>query len=138
MADLQLTHTGAEIDSAVGKGVATDDYVVERGTSGIWTFKKWNSGDAECWLTAGYMTSGTPATMTANGALFESNVMTIGLPSGLFVATPNVSVDVQQGGGMWFKATGDTSKDNIVYEMVRTNSTKAAARMSVQCTGRWK
>lgn len=27
------------------------DYVVEYGTSGIWTYKKWASGDAECWGT---------------------------------------------------------------------------------------
>ena len=26
------------------------DYVVEQGTSGIWTYRKWNSGIAECWL----------------------------------------------------------------------------------------
>lgn len=25
------------------------DFVVEEGTSGIWTYKKWNSGIAECW-----------------------------------------------------------------------------------------
>lgn len=25
------------------------DYVVEEGTSGIWTYRKWNSGIAECW-----------------------------------------------------------------------------------------
>ena len=27
----------------------TKDYVVEQGTSGIWTYRKWNSGNAECW-----------------------------------------------------------------------------------------
>ena len=26
-----------------------NDYVVETGTSGIWTYRKWNSGIAECW-----------------------------------------------------------------------------------------
>lgn len=26
-----------------------DDWVVEQGTSGIWTYRKWNSGIAECW-----------------------------------------------------------------------------------------
>ena len=26
-----------------------DDYIVEEGTSGIWTYRKWNSGIAECW-----------------------------------------------------------------------------------------
>ena len=25
------------------------DYIVEQGTSGIWTYRKWNSGVAECW-----------------------------------------------------------------------------------------
>lgn len=24
------------------------DYIVERGTEGIWTYEKWNSGKAEC------------------------------------------------------------------------------------------
>lgn len=25
------------------------DYIVEQGTSGIWTYRKWNSGKVECW-----------------------------------------------------------------------------------------
>ena len=25
------------------------DFIVEEGTSGIWTYRKWNSGIAECW-----------------------------------------------------------------------------------------
>ena len=28
---------------------ASVDYIVEQGTSGIWTYRKWNSGVAECW-----------------------------------------------------------------------------------------
>lgn len=27
------------------------DYIVEEGTDGIWTYRKWNSGIAECWGT---------------------------------------------------------------------------------------
>lgn len=27
------------------------DFVIEQGTSGIWTYRKWSSGLAECWLT---------------------------------------------------------------------------------------
>ena len=26
-----------------------NDYIVEQGASGIWTYRKWNSGIAECW-----------------------------------------------------------------------------------------
>lgn len=25
------------------------DYIVEQGTSGIWTYRKWSNGIAECW-----------------------------------------------------------------------------------------
>ena len=25
------------------------DFIVEQGTSGIWTYRKWNSGVSECW-----------------------------------------------------------------------------------------
>ena len=32
------------------------DYIVDQGTSGIWTYRKWNSGIAECWS---YMTGTT-------------------------------------------------------------------------------
>lgn len=28
---------------------AAADYIVEQGTDGIWTYRKWNSGIAECW-----------------------------------------------------------------------------------------
>lgn len=31
------------------------DYIVEEGTSGIWTYRKWASGIAECWGTTAEM-----------------------------------------------------------------------------------
>lgn len=36
------------------------DYIVERGTSGIWTYEKWNSGKAVCWGTSDLPASTTP------------------------------------------------------------------------------
>ena len=35
------------------------DYIVEQGTSGIWTYRKWNSGIAECWGTTSASSSST-------------------------------------------------------------------------------
>lgn len=29
----------------------TADYIVASGTSGVWTYRKWASGQAECWCT---------------------------------------------------------------------------------------
>lgn len=60
---------------------AMADYIVEQGTSGIWTYRKWNSGIAECW---GESIVGSN-TYTANGGY--KNVVEA-LPSGLFNATP--------------------------------------------------
>lgn len=31
------------------EALGVKDYIVEQGTSGIWTYRKWNSGIAECW-----------------------------------------------------------------------------------------
>lgn len=33
------------------------DYIVEQGSKGIWTYRKWNSGIAECWGVYSYSTS---------------------------------------------------------------------------------
>ena len=59
------------------------DYIVEQGTSGIWTYRKWNSGVAECW---GYkLTSGT---FSAWGSGYSHDVPAENFPTGLFAATP--------------------------------------------------
>ena len=69
---------------AITKALSVD-YIVEQGTSGIWTYRKWNSGIAECWgmqkktATATYQNflmqypsglfSGVPIIVTSGGAL---------------------------------------------------------------------
>ena len=53
-----LTVGGTAADSAKLGGVAATgylakdntDYIVEQGTSGVWGYRKWNSGLAECWF----------------------------------------------------------------------------------------
>ena len=59
------------------------DYIVEQGTSGIWKYRKWNSGIAECWGQSSVASS----TYSANNG-YKNVVET--LPSGLFNATPNI------------------------------------------------
>lgn len=41
--------TGYEITVDTKFNTLSVDYIVEEGTSGIWTYRKWNSGIAECW-----------------------------------------------------------------------------------------
>ena len=67
MADYTLGYTGAEIDEKLSKVDTIADYIVEQGTSGIWTYRKWNSGVAECW---GYWTT-TSTFLNAYGNAYE-------------------------------------------------------------------
>lgn len=46
---VRLGGTGASTVEGILANLDIDDYVVEQGTSGIWTYRKWNSGIAECW-----------------------------------------------------------------------------------------
>lgn len=62
-----------------------DDYVVEQGISGIWTYRKWASGIAECWGCQDIPST----TYSANGGY---KAISAGLPSGLFITTPNIVI----------------------------------------------
>ena len=57
------------------------DYVIEEGQSGIWTYRKWASGIAECW---GEIRN-TPTKWTKWGELYYSEPVFNGIyPNGLF------------------------------------------------------
>ena len=116
-----------------------DDYVEEAGIDGIWVYRKWHSGVAECW-TSQRQLSPEPGTgdMTANGALYQSPDYAIPFPSGLFIGTPIASATSQQGGGMMVKSTGSTTATNLIIEWLRTNSNEAPVYYSVNAHGRWK
>lgn len=114
------------------------DYIVEQGTSGEWTYRKWNSGIAECWFTNGYATTPVPTTMTSNGSIYESNIMQFAMPSGLFIQVPCKTVTAVAGGGMWLKAAGGGETTYLQLTMLRTNNTKAAVNFGAYLIGWWK
>lgn len=66
-------------------------YIVDEGTSGIWTYRKWSDGTAECWGRDIKTLTGTSATAPWQGYMF--NVGTINYPSNLFTKVPTVTVN---------------------------------------------
>lgn len=72
------------------------DHVVEEGISGIWTYRKWANGIAECWgvHSASFAITGT------YGNLFYASLGSIALPSGLFIVTPVVVATRRQSGSI--------------------------------------
>lgn len=65
-----------------------DDYIVEQGTEGRWTYRKWASGVAECW-------GNTPEELhlitIVYGNAFIENHIRVEFPQNLFVSTPTVT-----------------------------------------------
>lgn len=63
------------------------DFVTEQGTSGIWRYRKWKSGTAECWA----LTSSTNYSITSGyGNGYYANLPAVSFPSGLFNAAPSL------------------------------------------------
>jgi hypothetical protein len=120
----------------------TADYVVEQGTSGIWTYRKWNSGLAECW---GIYTM-TSACTKAWGALYYSDTLAprINYPF-TFTSRPQETVFCRgdsvsawaypEGGGIGMNTTTQTGQ----YGFLRpTTMTAAQVRYEYTVVGKWK
>lgn len=60
--------------------------IIEQGTDGMWTYRKWSDGTAECW---GYFT--TSKTFSAWGSAYSTDVSPgPNYPAGLFTGVPLV------------------------------------------------
>ena len=109
------------------------DYVIEQGTSGIWTYRKWNSGIAECW--GSYTTTGGSST---EGSLYWKGTSTA-YPSGLFIGTPITEATLQ---GNWIGgilSSDSHSKDSFVgYVWTALNTSSYNFIINIRATGRWK
>ena len=64
------------------------DHVVDQGTDGIWTYRKWASGIAECWGYSSKSLTLSANTVTSFGAL--------NFPTSLFISGPILNIS---GGG---------------------------------------
>lgn len=108
------------------------DIVIERGTSGIWTYRKWASGVAECW---GVETSSSTAS-TEGGLFFRVVYSTF--PTSFFIDVPVVEVTVK---GNWIGGamTGNSITKDMWqgYVWCATDHT-ANLLPHIYAIGRWK
>ena len=113
----------------------TADYVVETGSTGIWDYRKWNSGDIECW---GNM-SVTPTTV--NG----TNTITVTLPCTF--ANTSYKVDITPAKtALYIGSFGDcNSSSNLTHTTTNftmaykyTNGTAYSVSFNLSVRGKWK
>ena len=114
--------------------------VIESGTDGVWTYRKWSDGTAECW---GQVTKSGTWRAWGSSTLYEltQTTYTHDYPSGLFSETP-VCIATFEGngtGGM-IEAYGGGSKDHTVgLVIVRTSapSVKTGFKVNIYARGKW-
>ena len=143
-----------DYDDPAAKAVATEeyvqsyiqsllgDYIVERGTSGIWTYEKWLSGKAVCW---GVATMSIAASGMSPVGSFFYRTATSSFPSGLFDATPELFTSVKDdsdsnGWLFWVAKQLGTTKTTAYYTIMRHTNPNVALDVGVNlyAVGTWQ
>lgn len=123
------------VDGLNISGINAVDYVVEQGTDGTWTYRKWSSGIAECWTVFTYSSL---AMTTAEGSGYYAPLKTESFPTDLFTATPAVEVGAELNGALGGFALSITSKTSLSGYFWATRSVTKTVYLHIHAIGRWK
>lgn len=133
--------TGATSVAGILEALGIKDYITEQGTSGIWQYRKWSSGVAECW---GEYTDEDVSVTTEWGQIYDSESMYgyYNYPSGLFVAAPveQVTARAVGGNGIWLETFLDATAERTgKWQYARaTQGSGITVRVTMYSIGRWK
>ena len=123
------------VDSIGGGGDPIADEVIEVGTSGIWTYRKWSSGIAECW--GSYSSSIT--TSSPFGGWYYRTIGNIGFPSGLFSSTPTITATKNaNANGLSFIQIYSVTSAGFTPEVANPTSQTFDCTIAFNAIGRWK
>ena len=136
LGDLSVTLSEAlGISNTSDKSSDMTDFVVSQGTEGIWTYRKWNSGIAECW---GYTPATSIACTTQWGSAYYSSPRTYNFPSGLFLPYPTVNALLYDNGGLGWITINTWSESNVNLYISEPISNTRNMQICFQVSGRWK
>lgn len=119
------------------QGDLAADYIVEQGTSGIWAYRKWASGVAECWLESElHLTGSTPAAYMNNSAYYSDVIFDSPIT---FKTQPRGVAEGMLGTGLGFANVVVWDDYSKITVRVTGNQEDAAITIrSMIVTGRWK
>lgn len=133
--------TPAELASDIGV-VAPADYIVEKGTSSGWQYRKWNSGVAECWQD---LSVSGKACSTAVGSWYRTAPLSVGAYPFTFTAAPNLQMQFETfagtGGLVWSTGTaGSTPKTRPanIYIIRMASAASITGTVHYYAIGKWK
>ena len=116
--------------------VGAVDYIVEEGISGIWTYRKWNSGIAECW--GKKIVSVTTSSSWAG--YYTNTIDSIDYPTGLFISAPVLNCTLKAAnfpGHIYidgYESASETSSISIAGHDQRT----VECHIHLNVKGKWK
>ena len=125
----------------LSNGIVTD-FVVEEGQAGIWNFRKWYSGRAECWGTASITSNFTKAW----GSLYTSSVIERKDYPFTFTSRPTEAVTIRTDGAACFGCAEsggsgvNTTDRTAMYCSARPVevSEQSTVYIDYHVSGRWK
>ena len=118
-----------------GAGTApVADYVIEQGTSGVWFYRKWNSGLAECWTHPAITVRGVHWADVLGGHGYS---IILNFPQNLFTNVTTVIANGSTGTGTGF-AWPSSSNKNDVTVIVVGNQEDNQLKIQVEAKGYWK
>lgn len=129
-------------EDVIIRGGKVADFVIEEGTEGIWTYRKWASGYAECWGTATYH-SMTIANVWGN---LYNCIVNEEIPYPFTFASRPIEIAFVRGNGYTCWTYPDSSRGiNTVsqtarYGAVRPSKLEAEVSLflDISVKGRWK
>ena len=109
--------------------------IEEEGTSGIWYYRKWSSGIAECWLLESKTITGSPGSIIGNAYYISTNLTDF---PDIFSEPPRGYGSGRLGTGIgWLTCVPREKRAITLFIIGNANSTEAHVD-SVMLTGRWK
>ena len=119
------------------------DYIVEQGTSGIWTYRKWNSGIAECWISTATSVIGSTASGALSGGYYaQLNSPPFGYLPIKFVTYPSIVGSARLGSGLGFLSASvnvNASGTTVAFLSCWGNQASTSINeISLELKGRWK
>lgn len=113
------------------------DFIVEQGASGVWRYRKWYSGFAECW---GYHTVSGLNISTAWGSWYSSPAIILPSFPFTFSGTLDVHVSWESDFSAIIDGVGkrESTKAGQVYLYRPVAQTNVNGRFSIYAYGKWK
>lgn len=133
-ADMSAQDVSDFVDGLNATGIHAVDYVVEEGTIGDSSYRKWNSGIAECWI----RTSQNVAINTSYGSLYQGT-WTWNFPI-TFIEAPTANCShFKWGTGASWGSVSTTATTSAGLRGLDTNSrASGTTTISAYAIGKWK